>query len=49
MGIAILVGVAVVAFVAGLLVGRRNPAVANVAATVATDAKAAAKNIAGKV
>lgn len=49
MGFAILAAVAVVAFVGGLLVGRRNPAVANIAATVANQAKTAAQDVAKKV
>lgn len=39
--------VAAVAFVAGLLVGRRNPSVADTAASVANKAEDAAKSIKG--
>ncbi len=41
--------VAVIAFVAGLLVGRRNPKVADVAAGLADKAKDAAQDAAKKV
>lgn len=41
----VLVLVAAVGFVAGLLVGRKNPSVANVAAAVQTDAQDAAKKL----
>lgn len=37
--------IAIAAFVAGLLVGRRNPSVASAAAAVANDAKDAVKKI----
>jgi hypothetical protein len=48
MGFVILGVVAVVAFVAGLLVGRRNPAIANTAATIANQAEDAAKSAVSK-
>lgn len=41
--------VAIGSFIAGLLVGRRNPGVANVAASLGNDAKAAAQSIEKKV
>jgi len=49
MGFVILAVVAVAAFVAGLLVGRRNPSVANVAASVANSAQTVAQDVAKKV
>jgi H+/Cl- antiporter ClcA len=41
--------VAVVAFIAGLLVGRKNPSVATAAAVAVADAKSAAQSAAKKV
>lgn len=49
MGLVILGVAVVIAFVAGLLVGRRNPSVANAAAVAANKAEDAAKSVAGKV
>lgn len=46
--IALIVLALVVGFVVGLLVGRRNPSIANVVSDTANKAEAAAKSVTGK-